>query len=296
MASRDLGRAEAFATSLGIHRHYGDYRSLLDDKAIDAVYIALPNHLHAEWSIRCAEAGKHVLCEKPAALSGAEFEKVMAAVERADVFYMEGFMYRLHPLWARMREIIASGRIGSVRLLHASFCYDMGMKLDNIRQIPEVGGGALNDIGCYCLSFCRMLAGEEPSVLSATGSIGHESRVDEWAVASLRFPSGLSATFHCALRLAEPHRAIIYGDKGRIEIPSPWYPHKDKAELRVFDGRGEEVISVGDGIPRFAREAMRVAENLSARQCSELTLADSLGQARALERLRDDLYRSTNLG
>ncbi len=291
VASRNRERAESFASDMGIPRYYGSYLELLDDAGIDAVYIALPNHLHAEWSIRCAEVGKHILCEKPAFLSGSEGEAVAAAVNSANVFFMEGFMYRFHPLWERVAELIDSGRIGKVRLLHSAFCYDMGFKPDNIRQSFAAGGGALTDVGCYCLSFSRMLAGEEPSGLRIFGRMGEETRVDEWDTANLSFPSGLSATFHCAIRVAEPHLAVIYGDKGRIEIPSPWHPHKDSAAVQVFDGRGKEVMEMGDGLPLFAREALYFARCVESGAGAADSLRDSLGQARALERLRADLLR-----
>ncbi len=178
VASRSLEKAEAFAREHGLEHAYGSYEELLADPDVDAVYISTPNHLHAEWSIRCAEAGKHVLCEKPVTMNAPELETVLAAVRKHDVFFMEAFMYRCHPQMARVKELIAEGRIGEVRLLEATFAFNMGLNLENTRQINHMGGGGLMDVGCYCVSFCRFVAGEEPTDLHAVGRIGAENRVD----------------------------------------------------------------------------------------------------------------------
>ncbi|MDB5051085.1 MAG: oxidoreductase domain protein [Fibrobacteres bacterium] len=287
VASRDPGRAAAFASAMGIPESYGSYQGLLDNPDIDAIYVALPNHMHAEWSIRAARAGKHVLCEKPAALDEAECEAVLRAVERAGVFYMEGFMYRCHPVWGMVMALIEDGRIGEVRELRASFCYDMGFNPADIRQSREAAGGALTDVGCYCLSFSRMIARAEPTRFRATSGIGPETRVDEWTTAELVFPDGIRADFRCALREARPHSAVIIGERGRLEIPAPWHPSGEGAEVKLTpDGGEEESYRAADGLSLFAREALEVSEYLHAKQGPSMTWEDSLGQARALEALR----------
>jgi predicted dehydrogenase len=287
VASRDLNRAKAFATELGIGKAYGSYEELLADPDVNAIYIAIPNHLHAEWSLKAALAGKHILCEKPAAMDEAECQAVIQTVKQSGVFFMEGFMYRLHPQWGLVKALIAEGCIGEVKSMHSSFCFDMGEKPDNIRQIRKNGGGALMDVGCYCLSFSRMIAEEEPKVTQAFAQIGSHSGVDAETSAKLEFPSGRVATFKCAIRWAEPNIAIIYGARGVLEISQPWHPSKDRAEIRLtVAGAPTEVYRVGDGLGQFTREALEMAEHLGQRQSPTLTWEDSLGQARALESLR----------
>ncbi len=286
-ASRDGARAALFSAEMGLPQSHASYQALLDDPDVDAIYVALPNHMHAEWSIRAARAGKHILCEKPAALDEAECESVLQAAERAGVFFMEGFMYRCHPQWGLVRALIEDGRIGEVRGLRASFCFDMGYKPENIRQRREAAGGALTDVGCYGLSFSRMIAGAEPSRCSAVSRINPDLGVDEWTTAELVFPDGTLAAFDCALREARPYSAVIEGERGRIEVVTPWHPPAQGAEVRLYPaGEEEEVYSAGDGLALFAREALDVAENLSQGQSPSVPWADSLGQARAMEKLR----------
>jgi predicted dehydrogenase len=286
VASRDESRARALAESLGAPRYHASYEALLRDEGVDIVYVSVPNHLHAEWSERAARAGKHVLCEKPACLDEAECKAVLAAARSARVFFMEGFMYRCHPLWGLARAILEDGRIGAVRRLESSFCYDMGFKPDNIRQQRAAAGGALLDVGCYCLSFSRMLAGGEPLSCEAEALVNPETGVDEWTRADLIFPSGVEASFRCAVRKPEPHLAVIHGDRGKLEILSPWHPGRDKAELRLTLGNMQETYHAGDGLSLFGREALMIAEYLDDGQCPAMDWADSLGQARALEMIR----------
>ncbi len=287
VASRDLAKAESFALEMGIPKAYGNYESILQDKNVNVIYIALPNHLHAEWSIKAAQSGKHILCEKPATMDSVELESVLHAVERAGVFFMEAFMYRLHPQWGLVQALIAEDRIGPIRSLHSSFCFDMGFKPSNIRQVKAMGGGALLDIGCYCLSFSRSIMGCEPVSVEATATLSADSGVDDVTDADLIFPGEVHATFKCAIRYAEPNCAIITGTKGRIEVPAPWHPPKNAAEVRLHLEEGEiEIYRAGDGIGPFAREALEVVEHVGNRQSPTLTWQDSLHQVQALEKLR----------
>lgn len=287
VASRDPERARAFAAEAGIPRYYGSYQALLADPGVDAVYISLPNHLHAEWCVRAAEAGKHILCEKPGALDGVECSRLLGAARRAGVFYMEGFMYRCHPLWDLARALIEDGRIGTLQRLESAFCFDMGFKPEDIRQRLDAAGGALLDVGCYCLSFSRMLAGCEPVGIEARSELGAETGVDECTTARLEFPTGLIANFECAIRRPRLHHAVAIGQSGRLEIPSPWHPDPDRAEIRiVIPGEDDEVYHTGDGLPLFAREAMQVAEYIDDRQCPAMNWKDSLAQAQSLASLR----------
>ncbi len=286
VASRDPEKAARFAAEFGLPGAHGSYQALLDDPAVDVVYISLPNHLHVSWCLAAAQAGKHILCEKPLCATEAECERVLQAVERAGVFFMEAFMYRCHPLWTAVRERLGRGDLGEIRLIHSYHSYDMGLNLANVRHQPGTEGGALMDVGCYCVSLSRYLLGEEPEATQALSHVGEQTRVDEWTAGQMRFPSGAVASFQCATRVPQPTLAVVFGSRGRVEVPSPWHLDKDAAEARWFHGGEPEVTRHGDGLPLYAREALAVEAHLGARQCPAMPWADSLGQARALEMLR----------
>ncbi|MDI9601025.1 MAG: Gfo/Idh/MocA family protein [Armatimonadota bacterium] len=286
VGARSRDRATQFARAHGIERAYGSYAEVLADPDVDAVYISTPNHLHAEWAIAAARAGKHILCEKPAALNAPQLEAVLDVVQACDVFFMEAFMYRCHPQWERVREVMASGAIGETRIIEAAFSFNFGCPLDNIRMSRSMGGGSLMDVGCYCLSFARMVAGEEPRECKATARIGPDSEVDEWAAGVLAFPSGAIAHFACGMRCATPVRAAVYGDRGYLSVASPWLPDADGATVTVVSEGREETHEVSHGLDLYAGEALTVAAHLGERQAPAMTWSDSLGQARAMDALR----------
>lgn len=286
VGSRTLDRAREFAGKHGIARAYGSYEELIADPDIDAIYISLPNHMHAEWSIRCAEAGKHILCEKPVTVNAPELERVLEVVRRCDVFFMEAFMYRCHPQWAKLRDILEAGTIGEVRIIESAFAFNMGTNLSNIRMQNAAAGGGLMDVGCYCVSFSRLVAGQEPCELHAVGHIGHQSRVDEQATGVLKFPSGAVASFSCATQCGVPTKANIYGSQGWIQVTNPWFPADGNASLIVSAGDKQETIEVTHGRELYANEALTVAQYLDERQAPAMNWNDSLGQMRALDALR----------
>jgi predicted dehydrogenase len=236
IASRDQGAADEVAKALGIPVAHGSYEALLADPDLDAVYIPLPNHLHAAWTIAASEAGKHVLCEKPLALTASEGETMAAAAERAGVALMEGFMYRFHPGWHVLRELVHAGRIGEPRAITTWFSYHNDDET-NIRNIAEVGGGALNDIGCYPISAARWLFDAEPE--RVTGAIHRDARlgVDTMVAGVLEFPGGRIATIGSSTR-AEPDQWFhVYGTDGRASISIPWNVPLDlPIEIRVTHG------------------------------------------------------------
>jgi predicted dehydrogenase len=236
IASRDETTAKSAADALGIPRAYGSYEALLADPDIEAIYNPLPNHLHVPWTIRAAEAGKHVLCEKPIAPSAAEARKLLEARDRTGVQIGEAFVVRTHPQWLGVRRLIDSGRIGDVRLITGHFSYYRRDPAD-IRSRVEWGGGALLDIGCYPITLSRWLFGEEP--LAVVGQIERDPDmgVDRLVSALLRFPRG-QATFVCAGQLVPHQRMEIFGTSGRIEVEIPFNAPPDRA-CRVFvdDGR-----------------------------------------------------------
>ena len=289
IGSRSLEKAQRFAEEHGIERAYGSYEDLLSDPDVDAVYIALPNHLHAEWSIKSAQAGKHILCEKPVTLNAAELEDVLAVVKASDVFFMEAFMYRCHPQLQRLREILNSGVIGEVRVIYSTFSFNMGPAYDNVRMVNYMGGGGLMDVGCYCVSLSRWIVQEEPVACRAVAHIGPRSRVDEYMAGALKFPGGALAYFTSGLQCSVPTTAAIYGSEGSIAIPRPWGSREGPATLTVTTGHETRTYEVCFDLDAYEAEALHVAEHLDARQAPAMTWDDSRGQMRALDALRADM-------
>lgn len=236
IASRDIRKAETTARQLGIGKAYGSYEALLADPDIDAIYNPLPNQMHVPWSIKAAEAGKHVLCEKPVSLTVAEARTLLEAQRRTGVKIGEGFMVRTHPQWLRAREIIASGRIGELRSIQGFFSY-FNTDPKNIRNIPEDGGGALMDIGCYPINISRFLFAEEPVRVFGVAERDPVMKIDRLTSGILEFPSGQSI-FTCSTQLVPYQRVHIFGTTGRIEIEIPFNAPNDRTcRIMIDDGR-----------------------------------------------------------
>ncbi|HEY7904614.1 MAG TPA: Gfo/Idh/MocA family oxidoreductase [Casimicrobiaceae bacterium] len=216
-ASRDPGRAAAFARDTGVARTHATYDALLADPDIDAVYVPLPNNLHAQWSIRAAEAGKHVLCEKPLAASATEARAMFAAAHQHGVYLVEAYPYRAQPQTIRMRELLAAGAIGRVRIVQAAFGFPLA-DAANIRMHPDLAGGALMDAGSYPVSLVRTVAGEQPRRVHATARWS-PTGVDTTTLATLEFASGLLAQVSCTFDTARHRHAFIAGDAGSIATP-----------------------------------------------------------------------------
>ncbi len=240
IASRNLATAQDAAKQLGIDKAFGSYEELLADPDIDAVYNPLPNHLHVSWSIKALKAGKHVLCEKPIGMNVAEAEKLLhAAHTHSHLKIMEAFMYRHHPQWQRALQIVSQGKIGNLETIQSFFAYT-NTDPENIRNIPEAGGGGLMDIGCYCISLARFLFSAEPRRVIGMMTYDPQFQTDRLTSGMLDFDNG-SATFTCSTQLAPYQRVNIFGTEGRVEIeipfnPSPaqtckiWYQHGGKIE------------------------------------------------------------------
>ena len=241
IASRDAGAASKVASELGIPRAHGSYEALLADDEVDAVYIPLPNHLHAPWTLAAIEAGKHVLCEKPLALSVDDATEMAAAARSAGVHLMEAFMYRLHPSWLAVRRLIREGRIGRLTAVQSWFSF-YNDDPANIRNIADAGGGALWDIGCYSVNLSRMLFGDEPVRIQSTIRREPASGVDVVASAILEFRDG-TAAFTCSTRAEDDQRVEIYGTTGRISVGIPFNIPPDRpTEVRIFSG-GDPPVS-----------------------------------------------------
>ena len=242
IASRSLEKAQQAAQALQIPKAYGSYEELLADPDIDAVYNPLPNHLHVPWSIRALEAGKHVLCEKPIGLTSAEGQQLVDAGKRhPQLKLMEAFMYRHHPQWQRARQIVQDGGVGELRTIQSAFSY-FNDDAENIRNIAEVGGGGLMDIGCYPISVSRFIFDGEPERVFGIAEFDERFKTDRLASAILDFGSGTSA-FTCSTQLAPYQRVNIFGTAGRVEIEIPFNAPPDRP-CRLWHQHGNEVEEI----------------------------------------------------
>ncbi|HZU28829.1 MAG TPA: Gfo/Idh/MocA family oxidoreductase [Bryobacteraceae bacterium] len=248
IASRDARKAREAAAELGIPRWYGSYEELLADPDIEAVYNPLPNHLHVPWSIRAAEAGKHVLCEKPIGLSTAECCALIAARDRTGVKIGEAFMVRTHPQWLRARELVRSGGIGALRAIMTGFSY-FNDDPANIRNQADIGGGGLMDIGCYPIQISRFLFEEEPRRVAALMERDPGMEVDRLTSAILEFPSG-QALFTCGTQLVPWQRVQILGTRGRIEVEIPFNAPPNQP-CRIFIDDGSDLFGAGIRVEEF---------------------------------------------
>ena len=289
IASRELARAQAAASALGIERAYGSYEALLADPDVDAVYNPLPNDLHAPWTIAAAKAGKHVLCEKPLAMDAAEAERMIAACEEAGVLLMEAFMYRLHPTWEAVRELVTSGRIGELRAVQSWFSY-FNDDPNDIRNIAASGGGALYDIGCYSVNLSRMLFGTEPVRIQGSVTRDPVTGIDTLTSGILGFADGV-ATFTCAIRAEPDQRVHIYGANGRISFEIPFNIPPD-LPMRVFVTAGgdppvrpETEVLTFDPANEYTIQAERFAAAVLDRTPVPIPPSDAVGNLRVIEEL-----------
>jgi predicted dehydrogenase len=242
IASRDLAKARGAARSLGLAKAYGSYEELLADPEIEAIYNPLPNHLHVPLSIRAAEAGKHVLCEKPLSLTLEEARALLAARDRTGVKMQEAFMVRTNLQWLGVRDFVRSGRIGKLRSILGYFSY-FNRDPKNIRNIPEIGGGAVMDIGCYPITTSRFLFDEEPRRVVALVDRDPDMKTDRLTSAILDFPSGQSI-FTCSTQIVPYQRMHFFGEKGRIEVEIP-FNAPSKMPCRIFIDDGSDLRGGG---------------------------------------------------
>ncbi|HVM32585.1 MAG TPA: Gfo/Idh/MocA family oxidoreductase [bacterium] len=296
VASRQPAQAERFARKHKIPMAYGSYRELLRDPFVDVVYIATPHSFHAEWAQAAARAGKHILCEKPLTLHYPAARRVIQAAKHHKVFFMEAFMYRCHPQTAKLVELVKKKAVGELKLIQASFCFERPLDLKGRLFNRALGGGAIWDVGCYPVSMARLLAGAakglpfvEPLEVKGVGLVGAQSRVDEFALGSLKFPGGILAELSCANRVRRPVGVTLYGTKGSIQVPSPW--HADRfdpkgAKIRVLrDGRKPLEITLRSGQSLYSLEVDAVGSALrkGAMESPFMPWNDSLGNAKVLD-------------
>ena len=295
IASRDLSAAQSAARDLGIPVAYGSYDELLADSEIEAIYNPLPNHLHVPLSIRAAEAGKHVLCEKPIALDANEASKLIEARDRAGVLIQEAFMVRYHPQWLRVRELVRSGRIGTLRSVQGFFSYN-NRDPKNIRNIADIGGGGLYDIGCYPITGARFAFEGEPSRVMGLIERDPEWGIDRLTSAILEFAGG-HATFTCSTQIVPYQRIHFFGTSGRIEIEIPFNAPPDRP-CRIFIDDGKQLGNAGVQVEELptADQYTAQGEVFSAAVRSGEALEFPLENAVHGMRIIDAVFRSAESG
>lgn len=288
IASRDADRAARAAAELGLPTSYGSYEELLEADDIDAVYIPLPNDLHAEWTIKAAAAGKHVLCEKPLARSAAEAEEMVRACDAAGVVLGEAFMYRHHQIWVEAVRLVRDGEIGDLQAVQSFFSFYNDDPTD-IRNRVENAGGAVMDIGCYCIHLSRLLFDSEPSQVQASVRRDPQMGIDTLASAVLSFPGGGQATFSCSTR-AEPHQRVhIVGSRGRIEIEIPFNIPTDRETRILVTAGGQPPVAPDTRVVTFppedayATQARLFAQELLDRGRAPVPSDDAIANMRVVE-------------
>jgi predicted dehydrogenase len=281
VASRDAGRAKRYAQEHSINRAYGSYEELLEDPDVEAVYNSLPNSMHVDWSIRALEAGKHVLVEKPMARRPEDVERAYDVAESRGLRLMEAFMYRHHPQTHKLEEVVRSGAIGELRQVRASFSFTLDDPA-NVRLEPELDGGSLLDLGCYCVGITRLLAGE-PELVFGRQRVG-PTGVDLGFAGLLEFPDGVFGQFHCAFDLPAASGVEAIGSKGSVVVREPF---RALGELEV---NGERIVA--DGVDRYLLQLENLSQAIRGAAEPLLGRSDALGQARTI----GALYRSAVSG
>lgn len=286
VASRDGKRAKDFAHDMGIPHFLDSYGALIEDDEIDAVYIPLPNSLHHEWTIKAADNGKHILCEKPLALNAAQCEEMQKTANSNGVVLMEAFMYRFHPQTEKVIQMVRSGALGEVRMIHSAFTFRL-TNPDNIRLIPELGGGSLMDVGCYCVNLSRTLAGMEPVEVQAYARWTADG-VDDQMSGTLRFDNGLTARFDSALTMERREVYEVAGTGAYLSIPVAFLPGKDDTTFFEHRGRDETITHNIQG----ADEYRLMVEHFAHCVLNDHPLRYIAAEAASNMRVIEALYRS----
>ena len=297
IGSRTRSSADRFGDEYQVPVRHGSYQALLDDPDIGAVYIATPHPMHAQWAIKAAKAGKHILCEKPLGVNHAEAMAIIEAAREHDVFLMEALMYRCHPQTARLIELIQGGAIGEVRLIEASFAYNSSFDPDSRIFENDLAGGGILDVGCYPASMARLIAGvadgrpfADPVEFYAIGHVG-KTGVDEYTTAICKFPGEILAQLVTGISMNCDNVVRIYGNKGHLVIPEPWVPQRDGGICKILlsrDGRPAEEIQI-EAEPLYVYEIDLVARSLADRQAKfpAMSWADTLSNMRLLDQWRE---------
>jgi len=286
VASRDESKARAFAQKHSIPRFHGNYEALLDDESVDAVYIPLPNSLHHQWTIKAAEQGKHVLCEKPLAMNAAECHEMQAAADANGVKLMEAFMYRFHPRTEKVVDMVRSRTLGKLRLIHSAFTFRL-TNPENIRLNRELGGGALMDVGCYCVNISRTIAGLEPVEVQAFARWA-STGVDEQMAGTLRFENDLLAQFDCSLTMERREAYEVAGTDGYLSVSAAFLPGTADAMITEQRGRSDTIHHTIAGIDEYQLMVEHFADAVLNDRPLRYTAAEAASNMRVIE----GLYRS----
>jgi predicted dehydrogenase len=310
VGSRSRASAQAFAEANRVPRPYGSYQEVVADAGVDVVYVSLPNAMHHEWTIRALRAGKHVLCEKPIAATREEAAEMFDESRKNGRLLVEAFMYRSHPLTAAWLKEIRGGTIGRPLLVRSSFCFCTRQRESNIRFDPELAGGALMDVGSYCINLSRLIAGAEPIEVKASAKLS-DSGIDEVTAGMLRFADGLVASFTCGMTVHADNTASICGSRGYIEVPVPWKPPMEKATFVLSTSappqmdagakpasgppgsNPRQVTTVDAPAPLYALEADDLAAAVLDGAKPSLSETDSLGNMAVLDEMRRQFRAST---
>ena len=295
ICSRNAEQARHIAGQLGIEKAYSSYDELLADPEIDAVYNPLPNHMHVEWTLKALQAGKHVLCEKPIGLNKAEVAKLVNdAAKFPKLKVMEAFMYRFHPQWQKVIELIAKGAIGQVKTIQAFFSY-YNVDPDNIRNKPEAGGGALMDIGCYCISFSRFIFGEEPQTVSGMMDKDPVMGTDRMCSGILQFSERRTATFTCSTQLIPFQQVRIFGTDGQIviEIPVNTPPSEPAKISWISKSKTEEIVFAP--VDQYSLQADAFADAILNDRAVPTPLSDALGNMQVIDAIRESAQKNSTV-
>jgi predicted dehydrogenase len=278
VGSRTPQSADAYAREWDIPRSHGSYEALLQDPEIDVIYVSLPNHLHAEWTIKSLEAGKHVLCEKPLAITLDEVDRMQRAAISSGKVLAEAFMYRHHPQTLKVMEIVSSGVLGKLQLIKGAFTFNL-RRAGDIRLRKETGGGGIWDVGCYPISYARLVAGAEPTEVFGWQVVG-EGGVDESFLGQLRFPNGVHAEFDCGFRSPSRWHIEIVGAKSVLFIPSPFKPGL-RETMTLSTEKGAEIVKIA-GEELYKGEVEDMADAILTGKKSRVSLLDSRGNVGAI--------------
>lgn len=283
VASRDESKARKKAEQFGIPKFYGSYEALLADPDIDAVYIPLPNHLHKQWTIAAARAGKHILCEKPLALNAVEAQEMVDACKEAGVHLAEAFMYRHHPRIARVKEIIASGEIGDVRGIHGVFTFNGAANKGDIRFVKEWGGGSIFDVGCYPLSAARFIMGVEPEAVTVHALFSPEhDDVDMMASGLVEFPGHVSLTFDCGMWATFRNELEIVGTEGTIVLKPSFLPSMENDDIKIQ--AGDSIRHEGPyGVNAYVAQSDQFARTVWGQEQPAYSAEDAVQNMKLLE-------------
>ena len=306
VGSRSHERAEIFARRFGLCgvTCHGSYDALLADPDVQAVYIATPHPMHARWAVAAAQAGKHIVCEKPAGINHAEAKSMVESARRRGVFFMEAFKDRCHPQTHKLLSLVRDSAIGQVRMIRCEFGYGGGDEIDPRSRVfdPDLGGGGILDVGCYAVAFVRLIAGTasglpflNPDKVVAVGRIG-QTAVDEWTVACLHFPNDIVAQVATAVRVPLQNTATIVGSLGTITLPDPWINHPDNptpGQILLRRGSDEQLIEVPAERTSYGYEAMVAADailrGLLEAPAPAMTPSDTVGQMQTLDAWRKQI-------